>query len=248
MLIIVCNSVSFVHAENTLKVCLEDGYWYPFTYVEDGKPLGVHLDVVREAVNSLGMDIRFVSMPWARCLKENELGRLDGVIGVSYQDERAEYLHFPVDAVANGVSIRRIMQVEYVVVTVANSNYEFNGDINSIPAPILVPKGYSVGIELREQGLIVDDSERGDIFNINKLIKDKRGSVVVIRELVEFLSLRDEYKGRLKISKKAIMSKSYFLAFSKKSKLSIPVRHSIWDSISSVRDNSVLMEELLRKY
>ena len=72
--------------------------------------------------------------------------------------------------------------------------------------------------------------------------------VVVIPEMAEKLNQNPAYKGKLKISQKPWKSKSYFLPFSKKSKISDQDIRRLWDEIEKVREDALFMAEQARKY
>src|SRR4051794_14924840 len=54
----------------------------PTAYMEDGKPTGILVDVVTEALQRAGHPFEVQLMPWARCLAEVRSGRVDGIFSV----------------------------------------------------------------------------------------------------------------------------------------------------------------------
>ena len=237
-----------VSAAGKIAICSDNNFWYPFTLVKDGKSAGMHIDIIAKALSNLGYQAEFKPLPWKRCLSEAEQGGMEAVATASYKDQRAVFMYYPSDAATAKKSDQRVMQVEYVVVTMADNNYEFNGDVTSIPAPIRAPRGYSIVDDLKKQGVKVDDKANGDENNIKKLIRGGTGSVVTIPEVVKVLSEKAEYKGKLKISAQPLKSKSYFLPISKASKLSTDEREKIWAEIAKVRDDAAFMAEVGAKY
>lgn len=246
LLAVVFSTLSF--AGEKLNICMDKNLWYPFTFVESGKASGLHIDIITKALTDLGYEVNYKPLPWKRCVASAKEGKFDAIAVASYKDKRAEFLNFPADAATSKKSIERVMQVEYSVVTVAEEAYEFGGDVSTIPEPVRVPRGYSVGDGLKEQGVKVDDGASGDEKNIQKLLRLGKGSVVTLPQIIELLSLKDAYKNKLYVSKKPVKSKSYYLPFSKKSKISTTEQSKIWKEIAKVRTDSVFMEKATAKY
>ncbi|WP_250654962.1 substrate-binding periplasmic protein [Alkalimarinus coralli] len=235
-------------AGGVIRVCLDESEWYPFTFVKYGAASGIHIDIIKHASGRIGMPLVFVAMPWKRCLREASQGRVDAVATASYNDDRAAFLKYPDDASLAGKSPHRVMQVEYVIVTMSNDSFEFDNNIEDIPRPVRAPRGYSVVADLNKLGIPVDDNAASDEINIRKLLREGRGTVVVIPEMAEKLNQNPAYKGKLKISQKPWKSKSYFLPFSKKSRISDQDIRRLWDEIEKVREDSLFMAEQARKY
>ena len=235
-------------AGGDINICSDKNLWYPFTFVKDGKAVGLQIDIISKALSNLEYDMNYKPLPWKRCLSSAKDGDFDAIATASYKDKRAEFLNYPGDASSSKKSAQRVMQVEYVVVTVADSGYEYAGDLKTIPTPVRVPRGYSVGDDLKKQGLKVDDGAAGDENNIKKMLRRGNGSVVTLPAIVELLSKQDVYKGKLHVSSTPVKSKSYYLPFSKKSAISQADQEKIWSEISNVRNDLEFMGKMSAKY
>jgi len=67
----------------------------PFSMQEaNGEIVGIDVDVNRLALARLGCQARMIKLPWARALKELELGRLDVLPGAFKKPERELYAYF----------------------------------------------------------------------------------------------------------------------------------------------------------
>ncbi|MGB4075307.1 substrate-binding periplasmic protein [Pseudomonas sp.] len=60
----------------------------------DGAVVGIYVDVNRAALERLGCQTTLRKLPWARALKELEMGRLDILPGAFRRPEREVYAHF----------------------------------------------------------------------------------------------------------------------------------------------------------
>lgn len=230
------------------RICLDESEWYPFTLVKNGVASGIHIDIIKRAFERVGVAVRFSPMPWKRCLREAMQGRVDAVATASYNDERAVYLRYPNDATIEQKSRYRVMQIEYVIMTLKSDPFQFDGNINMLPTPVRAPRGYSVVADLNKLGVVVDDNAASDEINIRKLLREQRGAVVLIPEMAEKLSLRANYKGKLKVSDIPWKSKSYFLPFSKKTNISDVTIRAIWSEIEVVRNDLQYMADQAAKY
>lgn len=247
LLLCICIS-GRVSAEKSITVCSDSNFWYPFTFVKDGRSAGLHIDIITKALNNLGHHIEFKPLPWKRCLADAKQGIVDGVATASYDDKRTGFLYYPADAPSVLKSDHRVMQVEYVVVTSADNHYVFDGDVTTLPQPVRTPRGYSIADDLRKQGVEVDDRAVGDENNIKKLLRHDKGSVIMIPEMLDVFNEQDVYQGRLKVSALPLKSKSYYLAMSKGTALSAEMREAIWDEIARVREDAAFMLEVTAKY
>jgi ABC-type amino acid transport substrate-binding protein len=249
-LFIIALGLSSVSAKE-IKVCAEDSQWFPMVFKsENGEIRGVQVDIVKKSLDSLNLKYDLKLLPWKRCLRNVEEGSYDAAIGASYTKTRALFMNYPISAKESAENStkhqQRIAQSEYVVVTHNGSNFKFDGNLNVVPQPIYVPAGFSIAEDLRRVGLEVDDGAKKDISNFQKLLRSKKGSVVAIRELA--LSYKQTLKtgNELIISSRSIKSKSNYLGFSKKTKLSEETIQKIWKQITKTREESI--KALYKKY
>lgn len=249
IVLIICMLLPTVaRSENVIKICMDESNWYPFTIVKKGKSAGLHIDIIKEAFKNLEYAYKFSVMPWKRCLNSAKYGYYDAVATASFNDVRAVFLDYPEGAEKEHRSSYRLMQVEYVVVTLKGNNYIFDGNIQTIPHPIRAPRGYSIVGDLEKLGLAVDDNAASDKVNIMKLLREGRGSVVIIPEMASMLSEQPAFRDKLTVSEVPWTSKSYFLPFSKQSKLADSVKISVWAEIKKIRENALFMTQAAEKY
>ncbi|MDH4248978.1 MAG: transporter substrate-binding domain-containing protein, partial [Deltaproteobacteria bacterium] len=177
-----------------VKICTDNNRWYPFTWAVDNTALGVHVEVVQQAMKNLGHSATFTPMGWNECLEAAKAGKFDAVVSASYKPERAEFLHYPADAAtAGGKSKWRITEVEYVFLSNAKDKYSFEGDVKTLPKPVYGPQGYSVVDDLKKDGVAVETA-KGDQVNIEKLMSQGKGIVITISTIAHNYSMDPKYK------------------------------------------------------
>ena len=229
-----------------ISICSDANYWFPYTFDENGASRGLHVDLVTSALAKLGINAVIEPLPWKRCLFSAKKGHYDAVISASYKQGRAEYLYYPDDAALGGISTQRLTQVEYTILTLKSHAFDFDGDYSKIPEPVRVPLGYSIADDLSKKGLFVKTSTKGIYNSLRNLVNHKEGSIVTTKDIA-VLVVKDKSVG-LHVSSVPIKSKSYFIAFSKKTALMDSERVEIWNNIAALRDDETLMSTLLAPY
>ncbi|GAB6096659.1 hypothetical protein JCM14469_29120 [Desulfatiferula olefinivorans] len=230
----------------TLTLAVDSRYWYPFTYMNDQKAAGMHIDMVKQALSDLGYGFVILPYPRKRCLYQVETGSVDGMISVAYHEALSAVLIFPADAGMAAESQWRIMQVDHVAVT-CNPDYDYDGIPAHLPVPVRLPVGEALVHELTRAGLFVDDA-RTDLQNFRKMLRDRTGSVITSSVLAEKMAGDPDWSGIFHISPTPVSSQSYFLAFSKGSRLTQDERTAIWTRIKELRDDYAFMLRLFSQY
>jgi len=241
-------------ANQKITICTDANFWYPFSYVDhEKKAAGLHIDIIRAALTKLGFEPIYKPHPWQDCFEQAKLGMVDAVASVSYRDERATYLDYPMGAAVDLQSPWRIMQIGYVVVTIRPDQEQksktpiFTGQLQDIPQPIRATAHYSVIQDLEKAGLKVK-SGKSTAINFQQLLKERTGSVVDVEEVAQYFMLQPEFSQQLMIQKKLLNNKSYYLAFAKQATIDEATKEAIWQEVARVRDDPNLMAEFLKKY
>ncbi|WGL60099.1 hypothetical protein QEJ31_00585 [Pigmentibacter sp. JX0631] len=235
-----------------LKICAND------IRLEDPSApnTNVSIDILKQAVSNMkkkaDIELKIEYMPWSRCLFLLEKGEMDAALIASHKEERAKYLDYPPDAGGKEgrpcASLFKIACSGYVVVTLKSNPFEYKGDVKLLPRPVRVARGYSIVSDLED--IFKNDLEvsKSDMINLQKLLRDKQGSVIThfayILDLKKYQKLSDQ----LKIHKKFYVQKSYYIPFSKKSSFPKQHRISLWNEIRNVYSNKELISNLISKY
>jgi polar amino acid transport system substrate-binding protein len=234
-----------------IVLCTDDNFWHPFIFVQEGKIGGLHVDIIDGALMSKDYTAEYKPMAWAACQDAARLGTVDGIAVISYEPSRAEYLLFPADADNTAQkSPWRISQADYLVVTshpdtprISRRNPQFR----DVPGPIRMIASYALVNDFQQKDIFVDQStQREDLYQ--KLMTEKRGSVIDLAEEALRYATKPAYAGRLFINPTPIDSKSYFVAFSKKSNISADQAKAIWLAIVQERQNKEKTPEWLGRY
>lgn len=219
-----------------IKICVDNSNWVPYIYQEDTNLTGLHIAIITNSLKELGIPYRFFKVPWKRCLKGLEKGTYDAVATASYNKQRNKFLIYPEDSQGNIRSEWRVGQVEYIIATHVSNPYQFSPDWKTLPKPIRVPRGYSIGQDIRKQGINIDDSALNDMQNIKRLIREKTGSVVTLSSIIDWYKESKEDTESIKYHQQPLKSKSYFFAFSRNGSVSSNNAVVIWNKIKQDRE------------
>lgn len=230
-----------------IVLCCEEKDRYPFLYVVDGDARGMMVDIVRKALERLGYEVKIETYPLKRCLRLAEHDKVDGIVSVEYDRNFARFLEYPPGASNDTESKWRIMQIDQVVVTSVDSDYEFNGNLRTLPQPVLVTANDPIASSLREEGLDVEEANT-DRQNFAKLIRGKKGCAITTSVAVEAIEAEGHMEGLLSVQALPLKSRSYYLAFSWGAEIDEKERKKVWDEIQKLRSDYVYMLQLFARY
>jgi len=228
-----------------VKICTDTNYWYPYTFMQEGKSTGLHIDIVTRVFSEMGISLEFTPLPWKRCLAETRFGVYDAVVSASYKVDRAPFYHYPDDA-EKARSDYRITQVEYTVISPIETKYDYINDLSTLPQPVTISLGYSVVDELKRHNLQTRISPKSSLDDAKLLLRYRKGSMVAARSVAKIIVAA--HPDELYLSKGSFHSRSYHLIFSKKSEVGAADRQQIWKRLAKIREDEVLMRQLMTSY
>ena len=220
---------------------------YPFLYWDGSQLKGMHIDIVRDALKNLGYDLEIEGLPLKRCLRQTNKGEADGIISLPY-DTNYTQLSFPPDAGEVAESNWRIMQVDNVVVTYESDNYEFDGDVDSLPSPVRIIHGQNI-LEKKLSGIDARiEKVKTNVQNFKKLMRDEKGVLITTTVTAENMYQDSRFEDMIRIHHRPVTSLSHHLAVAKSSDLTEAEQKNIWDEIAKLRKDYVYMLQLYAQY
>lgn len=204
---------------------------------------GIEIELYREVARELGLTVTFRRMPWKRCLKEIQAGRVDGVFPASYKPEREALGCYPMKNGAPDPS-RKTRDSAYCLYRRSGSSVSWNGEsfvhlADSPKAAIGVPLGWAIGEDLRKMGVpLVEKTYPRDLLVM--LASGGLAGVVCLDSVIDAY-LADAAGDFAQIEKAGppVSEKHYYLIFSH----DFAARHSglpeaIWDRIARIKQSS----------
>ncbi|GAK54741.1 ABC-type amino acid transport/signal transduction systems, periplasmic component/domain [Candidatus Moduliflexus flocculans] len=119
--------------------------WYPFQYQNaNGKYTGIDIDIITAILEKMGCQYEFLEAPWARAIKETQLGRIHLLMGASKTPEREAFAYFstPYRQESFALFVRKGDAVKYQFTSLR--------DMLSVPFRLGVTRGYYYGEEFAE--------------------------------------------------------------------------------------------------
>jgi len=179
-----------VHAE-TVEIGAEDD-WYPYSGVVDGKPRGFAEDIVQAAFNAVGVDVKYKSLPYARCMAETRAGTLLGCFDAARNSLlEANYLWHAQPLYNARINIYARVTSRDVGLTVKSLEGRVVGVTNN----------YEYGEAFDTDRQIIRDVSNQDVQGFRKLLLGRVEYMVAYAKVANYLfeSYKSEFQGRFKV-------------------------------------------------
>lgn len=212
-----CLWASGAAAAEVVRAAYEDKPLPPF-YMgsgpepEPGAP-GVSVELLREAAAAAGIDIQFVRMPWARCLKSLKSGEVDAIFNASFKEERLEAGVYPMAAGKPDAS-RHIANLSYMLYRLKGGPVSWDGKaIGGLgDAPVGIQAGYSVAEDLGRMGVKAEEAA-DTVTNFKKLASGRIPAVAQLEVSGDAALARGDFPA-IEKARPPLVTKDYFLMFS----------------------------------
>ncbi|MGL6040034.1 MAG: substrate-binding periplasmic protein, partial [Deefgea sp.] len=205
--LLLCLLVPCALAE-TIAINAEDD-WAPFSSVTADKKgaEGFSVDLVRAAFATQGIEVRFLPVPFARCLFEVEHGQVVACFNASITEENKEKFIWPsLPLLSEGLSILALSDLNLQNL----SPKDLEGRI------VGITNGYTYPTSFMNNKKITKDISRTDAVQLKKLLSKRiEFSVINTTPAQLMINSNPAMRGKIKIVGSVEMSLLY-LSFSKK--------------------------------
>jgi len=246
----------FFSYANTIKINICADEFRQNKELSFSKTDSINIEILKEfsrvILKKNKMEVNVTLTPLLRCLDMLKNGTMDAMIRLSYTDDRAKYLDFPPGSGHEEempcYSNYKVTCSGYVVITHVQEKFIYLGNSNNLPTPVRITSGISIENDLRE--IYKENLEVGRSYfdNIKKLLRDKKGSVIASYvfpiDLVQYQKISPD----IKIHEKYYVKKSYYMPFSKKSKISEKNRFFFWEKVSEFYNDNNATKKIFDKY
>ena len=220
-----------------LTFCYENENIRPWQY-RDGS--GLNFELLDRVAARLGLNFRYRTAPWKRCLLELKNNTLSGVLDASFKVERLEsgaYPSHPGNPAA--VDPGKALHVEhYVGVRRRGTSVDWNGrHFEHLENPAGAPLGYSVVDDLRKAGVAVDDGAHTTLDVLQKLLRGRIDVAVLLQgEVAALLAEDPALDGKVEVLPRPYAEKPYYLMLSHRLLRAEPeLARRIWSAIAQER-------------
>ncbi len=146
----------------------------PYEYLENKKPIGIVVDIVRDVCEKIGIEPDIKVLPWKRALMDAKTGRVYGLFAMFRTPERTEFLYYPDTPVSYEKGI---------VVARKNSGLKVAAMDDLKNLTVGVVHEYSYGKEFDSYKGLKKDYSKDEASLLTKL-NGKRMDIAVTTELV----------------------------------------------------------------
>lgn len=197
---------SRVLAQDHLTIVAEDN-WYPYSAERDGAAEGFAVDLVRAAYRAAGHDVRFVTMPYARCLEEVRAGRELGCFDTTHEPENeSRFLFHQVP----------LFSATIVIVGPADSPAQELTPADLRGQKVAITNGYTYGEPFQSDATINKDVVVSDL-SVLRVVALKRATYGLVYDRVMASIISEhaaELAGKVKIVG-MLSQQDLFISFSK---------------------------------
>ena len=208
---------------------------------------GVVIDMLKILDQRMpNLHINFIRLPWKRCLRYLQLGKVDGIFNASFVPERLQNGVYPT---LNGQPdpAKRLVTISYGIYTLENSEITWDGKaFTHLNGIVGVNRGFSVISNLKKMGIPLQEVDSVS----QNFLKLKLGRIdAVLAQNVtahSILQKQERFKGIYQLSIPFI-TKPYYLMFSHQFiKKHQEIAEQIWKKIEKVRE--VEFDHLVNNY
>lgn len=221
-------------AARELTVCMGDRDFPPVFFLDrDGQAQWL----VRRAVERQGDHVKFVAVPWRRCLQGLRNGTYPAAIPVAGNPSFLPDYAFPM---RNGLidSGRELVEIKVVVVRRVGSQSNWTGtQFTGLESAVLYPAGI-VAVKEALAALAVhgDDGTALEEQTLHKLIARKADVAIIYDWTARQLLDRPYFQGKLEILPLPFVSRSCFLALNRAFyDANTSFAEAVWDDLKRLR-------------
>lgn len=179
----------------------------PYEYQDNGKNLGMDVEILEAVAKSAGVEFKISFLPWKRALSEVQDGSSDAIFSILHNTERDAFLFYPDKPLFKGKTV-----------IFANDNFKGEiktvGDLNGKKVGFV--SGNSYGKEFDNASEILKDPSTNVEMSVKKLLNNRHDLLIATEEVGWFYLKKSKAKN-VRVLPLAVMEEDYFIATSKKS-------------------------------
>jgi polar amino acid transport system substrate-binding protein len=232
------------HAGDELTFCYEDKDSYPWVMTDH---TGLNLELLSLVAAANQLQVRYVAVPWNRCLAGLARGHYDGAFASSFKAERLNMGRYPTDSDGRLDESKRLHTSVYALYRRRGSSVGWNGkEFRQLTSAIGSLSGFSISDFLRSHGATVDESSR-DPLALLRMLNERRVDAVALQSLRADFVLQNHPALALDIEKAELPleAKAYYLMLSNDFCQAQPEKaQRLWAEIERQRESSAYQNKI----
>lgn len=179
--------------------------WPPYVFEEDGRHLGVDLEVAEQVLQGLGHEVTWELLPWKRALHTVTLGRAQAILDIVPNPERVETFIFPDEPLSTNDTVLFFHRDR-------PHHFETLADLAGLK--IGVSPGYTYGSpEFMAATGFVRESAPTFEANLSKLVRGRLDMVAMDRRVGLYMAQELGVADQLEYHPSTLASGQLYLAF-----------------------------------
>lgn len=196
-----------VQAQARITLVGEDD-WYPYAAERQGQARGLAVDIITAAYQTVGVEVSFKTMPYARCMAQVKAGQELGCFDSAPDSQlTADYLFHQTP----------LFNATIGIYALASSTERGLTPVQLRGRSVGLTNGYTYGDAVESDITLQRDVARTDLLNLRKLLLGRTQYSLVYTRVVDHLQTRypQEFVGRIKQVGVAVNTE-LFVTFSRK--------------------------------
>ncbi len=175
---------------------------------------GLSVELVRDCALAVKAKPIFLRLPVRRLHEEMRAGQLDAMLGVTFTQERTEYLAYPMRDGKPDAS-RRGATISYMLYRLRGSKVAWDGkNISGLEGPLGVNSGFVMASTLRSRGVDVEEVQY-DRQLFPMLERSRVGAVATLENIGDYYIERTDSGGKIEKLEPALATGDYYIAASR---------------------------------
>jgi len=225
-----------------LLIVRGDGYYPPFEMMMEGKPTGFHIDIVTSVAARIGLQAKFMTVPWKRAILLVQNGDADAISYMTKTKERSEFVYFHENNILSHI------ENSFFTLKDRDIKIRYTGDFHQLkPYTIGKLAGYSYGSSFDEISYLMQFYSASKEDQLIKMLIRKRFDIAIgDRARISYIAKQLGYEHMIEFLNPLASRTSQYLAFSK----ALPhqkLAEEFANEMSRFKE-SKLFEQLMFKY
>jgi len=202
----------FISGQAMTKEILLASMDYPPFYGEKLDNYGPLIELIAKSYYTMGYDVKIRFLPWARAIAWSKSGKVDGMVGVWYSPERAEYFLYSEAIISNSIGFYKRKNEDI--------RYKDYADLKEQGYKLGSVRGYIQPKGLQESGIPIMFVNE-DLQSFKILSKNRVDLIVVDKEYSRYILAQPEfqkYAKNIEWMEPVLEEKQQHLIISKKAK------------------------------
>lgn len=171
LLIVITSFFSDAFAmEDTLTIVTDT--WPPYVIFENDQVSGTDVDITKAVFKGMNIPVRIEVLPWKRSVALVKQQKTDGILGISLNEQRKQFLNYPDSPISSGITV-------FFTKKDAQLTYSDLSQLNSPKAGAILGYHYCDALDNTP---LLKQAERVSTLaqNFNKLLRDRLDLVVEV--------------------------------------------------------------------